>query len=1109
MDTLVFSKWLAQLGVQPWLIVAFVQPLTYLLAAFLAREIVLRLALRGESREERRRLWRRVSRWLAVLLAIVATGVAWRTVDLDWLVADLGEDFDTTQLRDHLEGAIYAVVSTAILVFVLFVIRQGRRTLLRRLDAWMASHETIRFQEATLVSRQRLQHTLQLGLRVVHWALVIGAFAVYGPLLLSFFPVTAPYADQLMPYVRAPFARAADGVIGYMPRLLTLIVIVVVARYLLKLLRTAMKAVERKEITLPGFDPEWGDPTFRLMRIAVILLTIVVSYPYLPGAGSEVFKGFSVFIAAVITLGSTAAINNIISGVVLTYTRSFHVGDRVKIGETLGDITEKGLFVTRIRALGNDKFSSRERLTVTKGASDMALSPDGEQVAFVIHGEIFTRPTGEGDDDDDEDPRRRTESPRRDRFPVFVAEEEALLFLSDRDGQQDVWRADLTQEGDLAPTRLTETEGEETTLSPSPDGRLAAFTLADGSLHVVDTAGGEPRMLVPGPQNYTPAWSPDSRWLAYERHDASEMGDIFVVAAAGGEPINVTKDPAHDQRPFWSPDGMTLGYESDRDDDWDLWTLSLVDESERKEREKAAKERKKGKKGGDDGDEGDDVPDVTPIEIDPEEDYEPHHLLDRSGPQEVGVFSPDSKRVAFLSEEGDQWNLWVVDADGGDAKKLTKDRARESSVAWLPDGDELAYQSQGRLKVVEAKGGSPRELSFSVRMTVDHDLERRQVFDEAWRQLTHRFYDEHMHEIDWQEAHDRLLPWLDHVATQDELHVVVMRMLGELNASHLSIWSNEEPENAARTGHLGLELEADERGLLVTGILPDGPADQDDARVEVGEYVVAIGGKAVDARTNVHELLDGKVDKKVKLTLARRPKAKTRDVEVEAIGSRDFRDLAYEAWEQERKDIVEERTEDRVGYVHLRSMNQENLRKFRRAIIGDVFDKAALIIDVRDNGGGNIHEQLLEILEGRPYVVSDPRGGHRRVNPALGWHRPMLVLMNESSGSDAELFPHGFRTLGLGPLVGVPTAGAVIGTGGTVLMDGSWLRLPGVGWYSLEGRNLENWGIEPDVYVEQAPEDRAAGIDTQLERGIELMLREVERAEALSAGAGGGVSSRR
>lgn len=382
MDPLIVGKWLeAQFGLQPWFIVAFVQPLMYLLIAFLAREIILRVALRRESREDRRRLWRRVSAWITILLVIVATGIMWRTASLDWLVADLREDFDTTQLRPYLKGAMYALVSTAILLFVLFLIREGHRALLHRLDAWMASHETIRFQKTALVSRQRLQRTVQLGLRVVGWALVIGAFLVYGPLVLSFFPTTAPYADQLIPYVRAPFARAADGLVGYMPKLLTLIVIVVVARYLVRLLRTGMKAVERKEITLPGFDPEWGEPTFRLMRIVVILVAIVVSYPYLPGSGSEVFKGFSLFIGALITLGSSAAINNIISGVVLTYTGSFSVGDRVKIGETVGDIAEKGLFVTRIRALGNEvvtipngKLLSGEVTNLSDGADGKGLS---------------------------------------------------------------------------------------------------------------------------------------------------------------------------------------------------------------------------------------------------------------------------------------------------------------------------------------------------------------------------------------------------------------------------------------------------------------------------------------------------------------------------------------------------------------------------------------------------------------------------------------------------------------------------------------------------------------------------------------------------------------
>ncbi len=377
MDYLALSKLLEeQLGLPAWFIVFFVQPLMYFFAAFVLRELVLRLKLRGESSDKRRRRWRRVSAWVAALVAIVATGIAWRGASLDWLVAELSGDFDTKQLRANLQGAIYALLATAILVLFLLLIRQSHRALLRRLDDWMKSHDTIGLEKAALVSRQRLRYTFQLGLRVVWWLLFVGAVSAYGELLLSFFPATAPYADRLMPYLSAPVAAAAKGVVGYLPSVLMLVVIVAVARYLVRVLRVAMKAVETGEIALPGFDPEWGEPTFRLMRIVVILATIVVSYPYLPGAGSEVFKGFSVFIGAVITLGSTAAINNIISGVVLTYTRAFRVGDRVKIGDTLGDITEKGLFVTRIRAPGN------EMITIPNGkvlAGDITNLSDGAE----------------------------------------------------------------------------------------------------------------------------------------------------------------------------------------------------------------------------------------------------------------------------------------------------------------------------------------------------------------------------------------------------------------------------------------------------------------------------------------------------------------------------------------------------------------------------------------------------------------------------------------------------------------------------------------------------------------------------------------------------------
>lgn len=785
-----------------------------------------------------------------------------------------------------------------------------------------------------------------------------------------------------------------------------------------------------------------------------------------------------------------------------------------------------------VMARSDDKVSSRERLAVEEGASDLVLAPDGKRVAFVLHGDLFSHPT-EPDDEGEERTRRHTESPARDHLPAFGPGPEEIVFVSDQEGKQDLWIADLTQEGDLHPRRLAETPEEEFDPRVSPDGKWIAYTAGHEDLMVRPAAGGPARLLVKGPQNYTFRWSPDSGWIAYERHDASDMGDIFVVSVTGdklgkngsgkssgkgkdsaAKPINLTKDPAHDQMPFWSPDGMTLGYESDRDGDWDLWYVSLVDEEVRKARKQARdrKEEERGKKG--DGKEDEDEaakPPVEPILIDPDRDYEPRHLVDLGGEQAEAVFSPDSDRLFFISNTLGSWDIWIAEDDGKNPERLTDNDARESAIAWFSDGKKLVYLSEGRIQTLDPDGGDPVPLEFAARMTVDHQAERLEAFDEAWRLIRHHFYDEKLHGVDWPSIHDRYRPYVEHAATREELHAGIRRMLGELRASHLGISGPDEP-GAVETAYLGIELETvSENGKLhlrVSDVLPKGPADQDDARVEEGEILVAIDGKSVNGGASVDPLLDGKVGEKVRLTLAKRPGGKGREVKVKAVNRDDFLDRVYERWVEERKQMVAELSGGRVGYIHVRNMDQESLRKFRQSIIADVFEREALVLDVRDNGGGNIHEALLEVLEGKLFIASQARGGERRLAPAMGWYRPLVLLINEYSGSDAEIFPHGFKTLHLGKVIGVPTYGGVIGTGETKLIDGSTLRLPRIGWYSIEGKNLENWGIEPDILVEQEPADRARGKDTQLERAVgEVMSQIGEEKPPAAAGATAGAES--
>jgi len=382
MDILKITNWLeSQLGWSPWFIVAVVQPLEIFLLAFLLREILLWMVLRREKQQTRRQLWRRVSFYFTIAFGIIVIALLWRMFSLEWLYRGVKSDLQAEHFEAFLQGSLYAVIATASLIFFLLVLRRLKRFLIDKLEKRAASGASIRYQKAVLISRWKLDSVTRIFVRYLYLALILGSLYFYIPLMLSFFPATTPYADKLMPYITIPVKQLSIAGLGYIPRLLTLIVIIVIVRFMLKMLRTIMKAVEKEAIIIPGFDSEWGHPTYQLARIGVILLTVVLIYPLLPGAGSDIFKGFSVFIGAVITLGSSSAINNVISGIVLTYTRSFRVGDRVKIGDTLGDITEKGLFVTQLHAWGNEivaipngKVLGGEVINLSKAAKDTGLS---------------------------------------------------------------------------------------------------------------------------------------------------------------------------------------------------------------------------------------------------------------------------------------------------------------------------------------------------------------------------------------------------------------------------------------------------------------------------------------------------------------------------------------------------------------------------------------------------------------------------------------------------------------------------------------------------------------------------------------------------------------
>ncbi len=383
------------------------------------------------------------------------------------------------------------------------------------------------------------------------------------------------------------------------------------------------------------------------------------------------------------------------------------------------------------------------------------------------------------------------------------------------------------------------------------------------------------------------------------------------------------------------------------------------------------------------------------------------------------------------------------------------------------------------------------------------------MFDDAWRCMKYRFYDPKLHGTDWDAMRAKYKPLVAFVADRHELMNVINEMIGELNASHTGALAGRDRSAAAAgagrpvvTHHLGLDLKADLAAgrYKITHIYEDGPADKDWLKIEKGNYLIAIDGKPVKAGDDYDDFLGRRLNSKVELMLNDKPAPEGAwKIKYEPIQSAAFSNLRYERWVKERRELVQKVSGGRIGYLHIKAMDQPSLAKFRKDL-AEYRHKEGMVIDERWNGGGNIEQELLGILVQRPYEVWQPRGVEPTERPFTGYFGPKVVLQNWRSASNAEMFPAGFRALGLGKVIGTPTMGAVIGTGSYSLIDGSSIRTPGVGVFLSDSArtNMENHAVQPDVYVENTPEDNLAGRDRELETAVREVMKDLKPSESVA-----------
>jgi C-terminal processing protease CtpA/Prc len=458
------------------------------------------------------------------------------------------------------------------------------------------------------------------------------------------------------------------------------------------------------------------------------------------------------------------------------------------------------------------------------------------------------------------------------------------------------------------------------------------------------------------------------------------------------------------------------------------------------------------------------------------------------------VLTPDGETLLFLARYDEGFDLWKYAHRTKELERLAKLDARRAGALQLDTKGKKAFLvADRRLMTVEVGSGKATPVALSATMKLDADAERAYMFEHAWRQTYKKFLVEDMHGVDWPAMKAYYQQFLPSIHTNWELAELLSEMLGELNASHTGAGYRPDRDNADSTASLAFfpDPEHTGDGIKVEEIIEGSPLEQADSKIEPGVVITAIDGTEIAAGMNWYPLLDRKADTRIRLTLQHDDD--TWEETVKPISQRELGQLLYERWVRSRRAEVERLSDGRLGYAHIRGMNDRSYREIFEDIFGESVGAEGIVLDTRFNSGGNLVEALTTLLSGEVYATAVPRGQVVGVDPSSRWTKPSIVVMNEGNYSDAHCFPKAYTDLELGETVGMQVPGTCTAVWWERLLNNDlYFGIPQVGYLDHNGEILENQHLDPDHEVDNDPALEAAGRDQQLEKAVEVLLAEID-----------------
>ena len=775
-----------------------------------------------------------------------------------------------------------------------------------------------------------------------------------------------------------------------------------------------------------------------------------------------------------------------------------------------------------------ERNSEYKTVTTSAGASDLAVSPNGKEVAFIEHGEVYVVSM------ENSVTKRITNTPEEERGLTFSPDGKTLVYASERNNKWSLYQTKLVRSEEkyfysstiLNEEPLVVNEHENFQPAFSPDGKEIAYIEDRTAVAIYNVASKKTRTVLAADRNYSYAdgdqgfnWSPDSKYLLVSfLQDGYWREQIGLLDVTGKEPLfPLTQNGFNNGGATFNVKGNMVLFYSNRhgmknvashgaqydayglflnQEAFDLFKMKKADYELWKEKKEADDKAKSEAEKTDDKKKDDKKKEeeVKSINIEKEGlEMRKVRLTENSSYLGSSFMNNEGTKLYYFTSYGESSDLWVRDFKEQETKVLVKfGESGVGATSFDKDMKNVYIVVDGRLAKIDLEKGERKDIPFSAENTRDAAKERAYLFEHIWRQTKEKFYVSNMQGVDWNYYKTVYAKFLPHINNNRDFAEMCSEMLGELNASHTGCFYRPEHQNPDETASLGAFFDDSYTGsgLKIQEVIEKGPLHSASTKVKAGVIIEKIDNQAIEANTNYYPFLNRKAGKYTLLSLYD-PNTKQRWEEtVKPVAQSAMGDLLYQRWVKRMQTMTDKLSNGQLGYMHVRGMDDGSYREFYDQVMGKYINKKALIVDTRFNGGGWLHDDLATFLSGKQYINFVPREHQIGIEPGGKWTKPSIVLMSEGNYSDAHMFPMVYKTLGIGKLVGMPVPGTGTAVWWENLQDHTLVfGIPQVGVMTMDGKYYENNQCEPDIKIANDYATMLKGEDAQLKKAVEELLK--------------------